>query len=90
LEGRLALESLAGTRQERRRFYLDLAAEAETIAAKLGDPKVRAAWIDLTISWMMIASEISPVEEGSGKRLFSGVPYWTAVAVDDPRPSDEA
>jgi hypothetical protein len=73
------LESRAGARRERRRFYLDLAAEAETIAAKLGDPRARAAWIDLTISWMMIASEISPEREGSGKRLFSGVPYWTAA-----------
>jgi hypothetical protein len=35
LEGRLALVSRAGTQQERRRRYLDLAAETETIAVKL-------------------------------------------------------
>ena len=28
---------------------------------------------------MMIASEMASENEGSGKRLFSGVPYWTAV-----------
>ena len=79
MEGWLALESRAGTQQERRRRYLDLAAEAESVAVKLGDSKLKAAWIDRTIFWMMIASEMSSESEGSGKRLFSGRPYWTAV-----------
>jgi hypothetical protein len=61
---RLAMASIARTPQERRILYLKLAAEAEITAAKLRDPKVKAAWIDLTVSWMMMASEI-PAENGA-------------------------
>ena len=66
------------TSQERRNRYLMLAAKAETTAAKLTDPKAKEAWIELTVSWMMMASEISE-NEPSGKRLCSGAPYWKPV-----------
>jgi hypothetical protein len=61
---------------ERRSQYLKLAAEAEIRAAKAGDSKAKAASIDLAITWMMIASEISEKADGR-EPLFSGVPYWT-------------
>ena len=67
---------IAGTPQERRSLYLKLAAEAETTAAKLTDPTVKAAWIDSTVSWMMLASEISSEHEGGLKRLSCGEHYW--------------
>ena len=69
---------IAGTPQERRDRYLKLATRAEITAVRFTDPKAKAACIDLTVSWMMMASEISENERG-GKRLFSGVPYWSAV-----------
>jgi len=56
----LAMASSQGTAQQRRERYLKLAAEAEIAAAKLNDPKAKAAWIDLAVSWMLMASEISP------------------------------
>jgi hypothetical protein len=61
----LAMASSQGTAQQRRERYLKLAAEAEIAAAKLSDPKAKAAWIDLAVSWMLMASEISP---GNRKR----------------------
>jgi hypothetical protein len=42
----LAIASSQGTAQQRRERYLKLAAEAEIAAAKLSDPKAKAAWID--------------------------------------------
>jgi hypothetical protein len=71
-EVRLAMASIAGTPQERRILYLKLAAEAEIAAAKLRDPKVKAAWVDLTVSWMMMASEIPFENEGSQRRPGRG------------------
>ena len=66
---RLAMASIARTPQERRILYLKLAAEAEITAAKLRDPKVKAAWIDLTVSWMMMASEIPAENERRQRKL---------------------
>jgi hypothetical protein len=66
---------IAGTPQERRSQYLKLAAEAETSANKLTDPKAKAAWIDLSVAWMMMASEIFE-NAGGRKRLSSGAHYW--------------
>jgi hypothetical protein len=54
------MASSRGTAQQRRERYLKLAAEAEIAAAKLNEPKAKAAWIDLAVSWMLMASEISP------------------------------
>src|SRR5580700_262902 len=62
-ESTARMASIARTPQERRILYLKLAAEAEITAAKLRDPKVKAAWIDLTVSWMMMASEIPAENE---------------------------
>ena len=53
------MAAIACSPQERRSLYLKLAAEAETKAAKPGDPEVKTAWIDSAVSWMMMASEIS-------------------------------
>ena len=75
---RLVMAQIADTPQERRNRYLRLASEAETVTAKLTDPKAKAVCIDLTVSLMMMASEISEYEH-TGKRLFSGVPYWTVM-----------
>jgi len=58
----LSMASSRGTPQERRKRYLRLAAEAEIAGARLNDPKAKAAWIDLAVSWMLMASEISPKE----------------------------
>ena len=69
---------IAGSPQERRNAYLKLATEAETSVAELTDPKEKAACVDLTVSWMMMASEIFE-NERDGKRLCSGLPYWTVV-----------
>jgi hypothetical protein len=71
-EVRIAMASIAGTPQERRILYLKLAAEAEIAAGKLRDPRVKAAWVDLTVSWMMIASEIPFENEGRERRLGRG------------------
>ena len=71
MEVRLAMASIAGTPQERRILYLKLAAEAEIAAAKLRDPKLKAAWVDLTVSWMMMASEI-PAENERRQRKLGG------------------
>jgi hypothetical protein len=79
-EEQLAMAANARSPQERRSRYLKLAAEAETKANNLGDPKARAASIDLAVTWMMIASEISE-KRGSCAPLFSGVPYWTKTRV---------
>jgi hypothetical protein len=70
------MAAIAGSPQERRSMYLKLAAEAETKAAKPGDPETKTAWIDSAVSWMMMASEISE-NKGGREPLFSGVPYWT-------------
>jgi hypothetical protein len=67
-----AMASIAGTPQERRILYLKLAAEAEITAAKLRDPKVKAPWIDLTVSWMMMASEIPAENERRQRKLGGG------------------
>ena len=64
----LNMASSRGTPQERRDRYLKLAAEAEISAAKLSDPKAKAAWIDLAVSWMLMASEISVENKGGRKR----------------------
>ena len=45
--------------EERRGRYLKLASEAETTAAKIRAPKLKAAWIELAVTWMLMASEIS-------------------------------
>ena len=55
-----------GTPQQRRDRYLKLAAEAETAAAKIRDPKAKEAWIDLTVSWMMMASDIPLIGRSRG------------------------
>jgi hypothetical protein len=67
-----------GTAQERRTLCLKAAAEAETAAARLTDLQAKAASIDLAVTWMMAASEISEYGEGR-KRLCSGAPYWMAA-----------
>ena len=64
----LAMASSQGTAQQRRERYLKLAAEAEIAAAKLNDPKAKAAWIDLAVSWMLMASEISLEKKNDRKR----------------------
>ena len=64
--------SRGGTAQERRKRYLKLATEAEVTAAKLNDPKAKAAWIDLAVSWMLMASEISSESKGGRKRKPDG------------------
>jgi len=69
------MAEIARSPLERRTRYLRLAAEAEINAAKPGDPKTKAASIDLAVTWMMIASEISE-KEGGGAPLLSGAPYW--------------
>jgi hypothetical protein len=74
-EEQLAMAAIACSPQERRSLYLKLAAEAESKAAKLGDPKTKTAWIDSAVSWMMMASEISE-NKVDREPLFSGVPYW--------------
>jgi hypothetical protein len=65
------MASSRGTPQERRERYLKLAAEAEIAAAKLNDPKAKAAWVDLAVSWMLMASEIS-AEDASGRKRKPG------------------
>jgi hypothetical protein len=72
-ESTARMASIARTPQERRILYLKLAAEAEIAAAKLRDPKVKAAWIDLTVSWMMMASEIPAENERRQRKLDGGV-----------------
>ena len=64
----LAMASSRETPQERRDRYLKLAAEAEINAARLSEPKAKAAWIDLAVSWMLMASEISGENKGGRKR----------------------
>ena len=64
----LNMASSRGTAQERRDRYLKLAAEAEISAARLSDPKAKAAWIDLAVSWMLMASEISVENKGGRTR----------------------
>jgi len=68
----------AGTAQARRSLCLKAAAEAETAAASLTDLQAKAASIDLAVTWMMAASEISEYEDGR-KRLCGGAPYWMAA-----------
>lgn len=62
------MASSRGNPQERRKRYLRLAAEAENTAARLNDPKAKAAWIDLAVSWMLMASEISLEKKNDRKR----------------------
>jgi hypothetical protein len=62
------MASSRGTPQERRKRYLKLATEAEITAAKLSDPKAKAAWVDLAVSWMLMASEISSDTKSGRKR----------------------
>jgi len=64
----LAMASSRETPQERRDRYLKLAAEAEINAARLSEPKAKAAWIDLAVSWMLMASEISAEPKSGRKR----------------------
>ena len=64
----LAMASSRGSLQERRERYLRLAAEAEITAARLNDPKAKEAWVELAVSWMLMASEISPQNENGRKR----------------------
>jgi hypothetical protein len=66
---------IVGTAQARRNLYLKAAAEAEAAAAGLPDSQAKAASIDLAVSWMMAASEISEYE-GGRKQLCGGRPYW--------------
>ena len=66
---------IAGTPQERRSQYLKLAAEAETSANKLTDPKAKAARIDLAVTWVLMAIEISE-NDGRRKQLSGGAHYW--------------
>jgi hypothetical protein len=66
---RLAMVPIAGTPQERRDRYLKLAIRAEITAVKFTDPKAKAACIDLTVSWMMMASEISENERGGKQNV---------------------
>jgi hypothetical protein len=67
-----------GTAQARRSLCLKAAAEAEAAAASLTDLQAKAASIDLAVTWMMAASEISEYEDGR-KRSCSGAPYWMAA-----------
>jgi hypothetical protein len=67
-----------GTAQARRSLCLKAAAEAETAAGSLTDLQAKAASIDLAVTWMMAASEISECGEGR-KRLCSGAPFWMAA-----------
>jgi hypothetical protein len=60
------------TPEERRNRYLKMAAKAEVAAAKIADPKAKAAWIDLAVSWMLMASEIPSQQERSRKRRSGG------------------
>ena len=69
---------IAGTPQECRIQYLKLAAEAETSANKLTDQKAKAAWIDLAVTWVLMASEISEID-GDRKQLSGGAHYWMRV-----------
>ena len=69
---------IAGAPQGRRSQYLKLAVEAETSANKLTDPKAKAAWIDLAVTWMLMASEISEDDSGR-KRLSGGAHYWMSA-----------
>ena len=66
---------IASTPQNRRSQYLKLAAEAETSATRLTDPKAKAAWIDLAVTWVLMASEISEID-GGRKQLSGGAHYW--------------
>lgn len=66
---------IIGTAQLCRRLYLKAAAEAEITAASLTDSQAKSASIDLAVSCLMAASEISEYEDGR-KRWASGVPYW--------------
>ena len=56
------------TPEERRDRYLKLATEAELNAARFSDSKAKAAWIDLAVSWMLMASEIALENKPAGKR----------------------
>ena len=62
---------IAGTPKERRDRYLKLAAQAEANAAKLSG-KAKASWVDLAVSWMMMASEMSSEIERSRKHKLGG------------------
>jgi hypothetical protein len=64
----LTMTSSRGNLQERRERYLKLAKEAEITAVRLNDPKAKAAWIDLAVSWMLMASEISSENKSGRKR----------------------
>ena len=68
----LAMASSRETPQERCDRYLKLAAEAEINAARLSEPKAKAAWIDLAVSWMLMASEISSETERPRDRKPGG------------------
>ena len=68
----LTMPASRGTPEERRERYLKLATEAEITAAKLHDPKAKAAWIDLAVSWMLMASEIGTDKKRSRKRKPDG------------------
>jgi len=70
--GMFAMASSRGTPQQRRERYLKLAAEAEIAAAKLNDPKAKEAWVELAVSWMLMASEISPENKNGRKRKPGG------------------
>jgi hypothetical protein len=68
----LAMPSSRGNSQERRERYLKLAREAEITAARLNDPKAKAAWIELAVSWMLMASEISSEIKSGRKPKLGG------------------
>ena len=67
----LTMTSSRGNPLERRERYLKLAREAEITAARLNDPKAKAAWIEMAVSWMLMASEIS-CENRSGRKRKRG------------------
>ena len=60
------------TPQERCDRYLRLASEAEVTAAKVRDLRLKAAWIELAVSWMLMASEIASENERRRKRKPGG------------------
>ena len=68
----LTMTSPRGNPRDRRERYLKLAREAEIAAARLSDPKAKAAWIDLAVSWMLMASEISSENKSGRKRKPGG------------------
>jgi hypothetical protein len=68
----LAMPRSRGNPQERRERYPKLATEAEIAAARLNDPKAKAAWIALAVSWMLMVSEISAENKSGPKRKPGG------------------